>query len=84
LGNVGDIRLSKEEGQLLKTYSKGKLGSDGVTRYYVPSQHAWKSLEQIAEEKKADETAVSIDTVVGIVVVVGALLFMVIVGLSSS
>ena len=64
-------------------HSKGKVGKDGVTRYYVPSKHAWETLEEIETQRKADENADSIASVVAIVAVGGGLLFMLIVTLSS-
>lgn len=64
-------------------HSKGKVGKDGITRYYVPSQHAWLTYKQIEEQNKAEKTADSMATVVTIVVGGGALLFMFIVTLSS-
>lgn len=64
-------------------HSKGKVGKDGITRYYVSSQHAWLTYKQIEEQNKAEKTADSMATVVTIVVGGGALLFMFIVTLSS-
>lgn len=64
-------------------HSKGKVGPDGVTRYYVPSQHAWLTYQEIEDQNKLEKTADSVFTVISILTVGGALLFMMIVTLSS-
>ena len=64
-------------------HSKGKVGPDGVTRYYVPSQHAWLTHQEIEEQNKAEKTSDSVFTLLSIIVGGGALLYMLIVTLSS-
>lgn len=66
-----------------KHHTKGKLGPDGVTRYYVPSQHAWLTRDQIEAQNKAAEQAEKIASIVMPIVLGGAFLVMIIVGLSS-
>jgi hypothetical protein len=64
-------------------HSKGKVGPDGVTRYYVPSQHAWLTRKQIEEQNKAAEQADKVASIVMPIVLGGAFLFMIIVTISS-
>jgi hypothetical protein len=36
-------------------HSKGRVGDDGVTRYYDPNKHAWVTEKQIQEEQRANQ-----------------------------
>lgn len=64
-------------------HTKGKLGPDGATRYYVPSQHAWLTHDQIDAQNKAAGQANKIASIMMPIVLGGAFFVMIIVGLSS-
>lgn len=64
---------------MVKHHTKGKMGRDGVMRYYVPSQHTWLSMQEIEAQRKADDLGDKIHNIATVVVIVGALLAMLII-----
>lgn len=66
-----------------KHHTRGGLGPDGVTRYYVPSQNAWFTREQIEAQNKAERQADKIASIFMPITVSGALLFILIITLSA-
>lgn len=66
-----------------KHHTKGKVGPDGVVRFYVPSQHAWLTRDQIEQQNKAEEQADKVASILMPIVLGGAFLFMIVITLSS-
>ena len=64
-------------------HSKGKVGRDGVVRYYVPEQHAWRTLQEIEQQNKAFEQADKVASILIPILFVGVFLFMIIITISS-
>ena len=64
-------------------HSKGKVGRDGVVRYYVPEQHSWLTRQEIEQQNKATEKADNVMSALVPILFIGAFLFMLIVTISS-
>jgi hypothetical protein len=69
---------------MVKHHTKGKMGRDGVMRYYVPSQHTWLSMQEIEAQRKAEELGDKIHNTVAVVVIVGAFIAMLIIAQAYS
>lgn len=64
-------------------HPKGRVGEDGVTRYYDPTKHAWITEKQIKDEQRANQITDFIIKIAYIVMGVGGFLFMLVVTFSG-
>lgn len=64
-------------------HRKGKIGRDGIVRYYVPEQHSWRTRQEIEQHNKAAEQADKVASILMPILFVGVFLFMIIVTISS-
>ena len=64
-------------------HPKGRVGEDGVTRYYDPTKHTWITEDQIKDEQRANQIIDLMYKITLIVIGGGGFLYMLVVTLSG-
>ena len=59
-------------------HPKGRVGEDGITRYYDPSKHAWVTVQDLKNEAKAAQIINIMTTVSAVILGGGGLLWMIV------
>ena len=68
---------------MAKVNKNGRVGEDGITRYYDPSKHSWRTEKELQDEEFASKIADWMIIPAGLVVSVGGILWMIIVTFSK-
>jgi hypothetical protein len=68
---------------MTKVHKKGRIGEDGVMRYYDPSKHSWRTEQEIKNEETASKISIVMITTATVVLGGGGLLWMLIMALSG-
>ena len=68
---------------MAKVHKKGRVGEDGVTRYYDPSKHSWRTEKELQDEEFASKISDVMIISAAVVIVGGGFLWMIIMTFSG-
>ncbi len=68
---------------MAKVHKKGRVGEDGVTRYYDPSKHSWRTEKELQDEEFASQISDVMIISAAVVIVGGGFLWMIIMTFSG-